>query len=167
MVLHNCIDYDHAFPGQTVRPWCFTNSSSGAWDYCVPQKCSQKLAAGGCPALQLAGPSVNTSAWSNATYAQLATPGCLSALCGLRNNPLTSAYCPNDNATTELAGISATLAALDASAAFGAALANASNSSWAEAPLSGYCKATVGEGCIANIVAPACPLVQYSQQLRR
>jgi hypothetical protein len=160
--LHDCIDYDHSVPGTTVRPWCYINATQGTWDYCAPAKCSQKLPAGGCPALPLTSATFNTSSWTNATYDELASAGCLTALCGLRNNPLSTAYCPNDS-QQELTAMQGLLQLLDGSSNFTAAL----NASVGRTSLAQHCRAATGDGCIANTVAPACPRVQYSTQLRR
>jgi len=84
--LYNCISYNHSTPGTpTPKPWCFTDTLSGAWGYCAPWTCTAALKSN-CPA---GNPADNPVGW--------AAPVCLETLCNARKDLANITLCTQDS----------------------------------------------------------------------
>lgn len=85
--LYDCITYNHSTPGvPTAKPWCFTNTATGAWGYCAPLTCAAALRTT-CPA----------GSPSSGSVAGWAAPACLETLCHARKDLANISLCTQDS----------------------------------------------------------------------
>ena len=165
--VYDCISYDATkveySDSPPTKPWCFTNTQTGATGDCKPLTCSQGVQRA-CPAgaPPADGGSIGGGA---AALAGWVAPGCVDALCGARLSIANVSTCYRDTAA-ERDSLVSTFAALNASADYAQALAAAvapgdgvAASGAAAEPLASYCDRRYGQLCVDDVIDPACPAI--------
>eukprot|EP00877_Chromochloris_zofingiensis_P002817 jgi/Chrzof1/12536/Cz06g37220.t1 len=141
--LYDCITYKQS-TAAAVQPWCFTNTGTGAWDFCAPPACSHGLKHY-CPA---------TAPSSQSDFGAWSTDDCLEAVCLSRQPLVNISACVNDTAADK-AMMKDRYSLLAGSDTFNQMLSSNNQS----ASLDAYCNSNFGYLCLDNLVAPKCPAV--------